>query len=164
VNYAVAEEPFGLRGVTLEDVSGLGLDAVEVDVPAVLLERVLVHDPVDLPPLHLVAVGQPGRRLDELPVHVQGAGLVLPLRHRLLRRIPGVRRQRRPAAHARETAVLGVRDPGHLVRRGPEADLVLGDEGDALTQPGCRGAGDGVDPSAAGESDELLTGLRDHVS
>jgi hypothetical protein len=92
------------------------------------------------------------------------AGLVLPLGHRLLRRIPGVRGQRRPATHAREAAVLGVGDLRHLVLRRPEPDLVLGDEGDALTQAGRRRARDHVDPATARQADELLAGLRDDVT
>jgi hypothetical protein len=72
--------------------------------------------------------------------------------------------QARPTAHAREAAVLRVRDLRHLVLRRPEPELVLRRERDALAEAGLRArARDHVDPATAGEADELLARLRDDL-
>jgi hypothetical protein len=134
VDDPVAEEPLCLPDVAVRQVGGLGLDRVEVDVTTTGLQRVAVDDPVNLAAFDLVAVRQVRRRLDEVPVDVRGRRLERQLRDRRLSRVPAVRRQRRPAPHAGQAAVLRVGDLEHLVGRIPQPDLVLRHERDALPE------------------------------
>jgi hypothetical protein len=67
--------------------------------------------------LALVGVAEVLRRLDELAVDVGPLDSYSRCATRVLGGVPGVRRERRPAAHAGEVPVLGVGELHHLVAR-----------------------------------------------
>src|SRR5690606_36702963 len=131
-NHPVPEKPLSLRRVLFEQLHSLSLDRVEVDMAAVLPERVPVDPPVDPPPFGLVGVRQSGRSLGVEPENVPSRGLRRLLGDRVLRGVPGVRSLIGPPTHTGKTSTLCRGYFLHPVGLRPNTGLILRHERNAL--------------------------------